>query len=271
MNKVSGNVYVETGFRGCNVGFVITSRGIVIIDTPMRPTEAVKWRNNVSESGEIRYIINTEPHPDHVSGNFFFPGFIIAHSETRNALSGVTADKVREQTKRIDPQGLALMEGYKVRLPDITFTDKLTLYFGDQIFELIYLPGHTNGVIGVYIPKERVVFASDCIFYKRKSYLNDAVPHLWIESIKKLSNLDVDIIVPGHGDRACGKEYLQEQTNIIQEWVERVKIAIHQGLGEAEAIAKISCPDPYLIAKPGPITEDELNKAIIARLYKVLR
>lgn len=38
MKQLSANVFVETGLRGANHGFVITSEGIVLIDTPHKPT-----------------------------------------------------------------------------------------------------------------------------------------------------------------------------------------------------------------------------------------
>jgi hypothetical protein len=43
MQQITNNIYVETGFKGCNTSFVVTSEGVVIIDTPMVPEEAKKW------------------------------------------------------------------------------------------------------------------------------------------------------------------------------------------------------------------------------------
>jgi len=37
MQKITEHIYVETAFRGCNVGFVVTEAGIVMIDTPQMP------------------------------------------------------------------------------------------------------------------------------------------------------------------------------------------------------------------------------------------
>jgi len=71
MQRISDSVFVETGFRGCNVGFVVTKEGVVVIDTPMVPREAIKWREEIARHGPIRYVINTEPHGDHFTGNFF--------------------------------------------------------------------------------------------------------------------------------------------------------------------------------------------------------
>ena len=176
-----------------------------------------------------------------------------------------------ELVKYTDPQGVHFMEEYQVRLPDITFTESLDLHLGDHRFQLIHLPGHAPGVIAVYIPEERVVFASDIIFYREKTYLNEATPHQWIESLKKLGELDADLIVPGHGSDICNKEYLEEQANVIRNWVEAVRAAINDGLSSEEAIAKIRCPDPYKLPDEQlPWDEGQLNRNIVNRLYQVL-
>ena len=57
MIQVTENVYVETGFRGCNLGFVTTKQGIVVVDTPMYPTDALKWREEISKKGPVRIAV----------------------------------------------------------------------------------------------------------------------------------------------------------------------------------------------------------------------
>jgi glyoxylase-like metal-dependent hydrolase (beta-lactamase superfamily II) len=99
-----------------------------------------------------------------------------------------------------------------------------------------------------------------------KSWLNESDPSLWLASLKKLGELDLDVVVPGHGD-LCKKEYFEQQATIIRQWVEAVKSAIKQGLSLEEAQAKITSPDSYPKQPGTPRTEAELNKAIIARLY----
>ena len=270
MRQVTANVYIECGLRGCNLGFVTTREGIVMIDTPPYPTDAMKWREEISKSGEVRYLINTDSHRDHNLGNYFFPGICISHKEGRETLLLTMTDQVMEMVRHRDPGGLRLMEGYHLRLPDITFTENLNLYLGDHIFQLINLPGHASGVIGICVPEERVVFASDCLFYREKSYLHEAMPYQWIESLKRLGEVDADVIIPGHGEGVCKKEYLEEQANIIRSWIDVVKAAIDQDLSAEEAAVKIRCPDPYALPKQVPWTESELNKKIIDRLYNVL-
>ena len=268
MIQVTANVLVESGIDFCNLGLITTKEGIVIIDTPMCPTDAVRWRDEVSKRGELRYLINTEEHGDHCQNSWFFPGVLISSQETRRKLAKLPVGEVIERAKRMDPEGAPLMESFQLRLADITFTGSLNLYLGNHTFSLFPLPGHSTGGIGVYIPEERVVFASDCVFHQLKSFLQEAIPDQWFESLKRLGELDVDVIVPGHGD-ICKKDYLEEQAGIIRQWVEVIQSAIKQGLSEEEAVACISQPDPYPIQPRTPFTEPQLNRMIIARLYNL--
>ena len=166
MQKITDNVYVETGFKGCNTGFVVTSEGVVMIDTPQMFADAIRWRDEIAKHGTVRYLINTEPHGDHFTGNHFFGGIVVAHEGTREAILAASVQQLKEQLEQTDPQSLPLMEGFSYRPPTITFSQRLTLYSGDHTFHLINLPGHTAFQAVVHIPEERVAFTSDNVFYK---------------------------------------------------------------------------------------------------------
>jgi cyclase len=74
MEQVTPNVFTNTKLRGCNPSFVVTSDGVVVIDTPQLPTKAVAMRAEAERHGPIRYLINTENHVDHIYGNHWFLG-----------------------------------------------------------------------------------------------------------------------------------------------------------------------------------------------------
>ena len=59
MEQVTPNVFTNTKLRGCNPSFVVTSDGVVVIDTPQLPTRAVAMRAEAESHGPIRYLINT--------------------------------------------------------------------------------------------------------------------------------------------------------------------------------------------------------------------
>ena len=65
MQQVTDNVFTTTKVRGCNPSFVVTSDGVVVVDTPQLPTKAVAMRALAEDHGPIRYVINTEHHVDH--------------------------------------------------------------------------------------------------------------------------------------------------------------------------------------------------------------
>jgi cyclase len=74
MERVTSNVWTDTHLRGCNPSYVLTSDGVVVIDTPQLPTKAVAMRRETEGRGPIRYVINTEHHVDHIFGNYWFKG-----------------------------------------------------------------------------------------------------------------------------------------------------------------------------------------------------
>lgn len=270
MKQVTENVFAETGFRGCNPGFVVTSEGVVMIDTPQLPTDAMAWQAEINRHGQVRYLINTEPHGDHYSGNYFFKGTIIAHEGTRQVISRASVEQFKERLNQISPKSLALMDGYGYRLPTITFTKKLTLFLGDHTFQLINFPGHTPYQVAVYIPEERVMFTSDNIFYRVQAWLHQALPYEWLISLDKMQDLDADILIPGHGD-ICDRSYIPEMKTFIQTWIDVVSAAIKQGLNLEEAQDKISLLNRYPMEKGSEAMAQYVQRMNVTHLYEVLK
>lgn len=268
MKKVAKNVYVEGSIFACNLGLVTTEEGNILIDTPHLVSDAVKWRDEVLKKGEVKFLINTEEHPDHTETSHFFPGTLITHQKTRESLSKIQTETVVNRQKHLDPNGSDLLDGFRLRLADVTFTDNLDMFLGDLTIKLFPVPGHSPGGIAVYIPEEKVVFTTDTIFNQKKSWLHEANPEQWIQSLEKISKLDIEVIIPGHGD-PCNKDYIAEQTDIIQGWIDVVKSAIKKGLELEEAYVDIAIPDPYPKQPNTPFTDEELNKMIISRLYSI--
>lgn len=270
MQKIAENVFVETEFRGCNVGFVVTEAGVVMIDTPYIPRDAVKWRDEVAKHGTVRYLINTEPHGDHFTGNYFFEGTIIAHEGTRQAVLDASVEQLKEYLKQIDPESLDLVDKFNYRLPTITLSQRLTLYLGSHTFQLINLPGHTEFQLAVYIPEESVVFTSDNVFGKVQAWLHQALPYEWLESLKKIEGMEAKTLVPGHG-QICGRNYIPEMSAFIQSWIDAVKAAIDKGMTLEEAQDKVSLLDRYPMQAGAEARANMLQRMNVARLYEVLK
>ncbi len=270
MEKISKNVYVETKFEGSNNSFVVTRDGVVMIDTPQVPTNAVKWRDIIAKHGQVKYIINNEPHGDHVTGNYFFPGTVIAHEGTRQSILQMSPEELKERYKQSAPTEYALLKDFYYRPPTITLTGDITVYLGDHTFKIMHLPGHTPYQLAVYVPEERVIFTADNITYKVPVYLQHAEPFAWIDSLKKLAKLDADFIVPGHGE-ICTPAYIPEMIDRVREWIDAVDMFVKKGATLEEAENNFTFRDRYPMQPGREAREPMLRKANITRLYEVLK
>jgi cyclase len=271
MIEVTKNVFVENSYPICNVGLIDTGDGLVMIDTPIRPTDAIKWRDIIAQKGRLKYIINTESHGDHCGNSCFFDAPMIMQSIARDILSR-SVEGVTAFVRMTDPT-TELLAKHRIRLADIVFDDDLTVHLGDLSFKLIHTPGHTPGNLSVYIPERKVLFAADDVIYHGKTWLHEAVPYQWMESLQKMQALKIDVIVPGHseGQPFCNKDYLKEEMKIIEAWIKLIESAIRDRLSLEETLNTVVCPDPYPILGLSEMTETRLNQLIITRLYSVLK
>ena len=74
----------------------------------------------------------------------------------------------------------------------------MSLHLGQHTFNLINLPGHTASETAVYIPEEKVVFTGDNLNLGIPIFIK-SLPDAWLDSLTAIKQLDVEKIVPGHG------------------------------------------------------------------------
>lgn len=256
MEKVTEGVFAETKLRGCDPGYVVTSDGVVVIDTPQLPTYAVKMREVAEKHGPIRYLINTEHHVDHIFGNYFFrgAGTVISHVEVYNEFMKITPEinpyeYAKEALPTDDPEGDVLFPDEKtyfanMNKPAITFEGNMTLRLGDTTFEMISTPGHTPGQIAVYVPEKKVVLTGDTIFNEVQTWHYASDLAQWIDSLKMLKTLDVEFIVPGHGP-VCDKREIDVQIAFLYEWIAAVSVCVSKGMSKEECVQSIPFRDRF--------------------------
>lgn len=275
MRRVSANVYTEIYFWGCNPGFLTTSDGVLLIDTPQQPIDALRWKENINEHGRPRYLINTEPHQDHIRGNSFYPevevlGQIGLQARYDQMAPSFFTEDTIERTKTEDPDSVHLIghTDYPANPVTRTFDEELKLEIGNQTVQFIHMPGHTAPQTSVFIPQEGIVFTGDNVFEKTRTWIQEGNPWQWLEALESIRALDIETIVPGHGE-PCDKSYLDVQAQVINDWVGIVETMIAKGITEDEAV-KLPCPsvDPYPIGQrlfPRNAMVDEMN---IRNVYK---
>jgi len=270
MQKIGKNVYVETAYRGANCGFCVTGEGIVMVESPMVPEDALKWRDVIARYGQVRYLINTEPHGDHFSGNSFFGGTVIGHEGTREAILASSVAQFKNMVKQVAPDAPPLDEQFSFRPPTITLSQRLTLHLGDHTVRLINMPGHTPYQVAVYLPEEKVVFTSDNVVNGHMPFMHQSLPFAWLEALTQLEQLDAEVYVPGHGE-PCRRGYLAEMKAIVQGWIDAVTQAINGGLSLEQAQDRMLRMERF---KPEAGSEGPMAARVprdnIAHLYEVL-
>ena len=281
MEQVTKNIFSETKIRGCNPSFIVTSEGVVVIDTPQLPTHAVAMRKKAESYGPIKYIINTEHHVDHIFGNYYFngTGLVISHIETFNNFMTVYPEinpyeYAKEAIPTDDPEGAALWPDEKtyfanMNAPKITFDGDMTIRLGDHTFELYSTPGHTPGQLAVLIPEERVICVGDTVFNGCQTWHYASDIDQWIESLDFLKTLDFDTVVPGHGN-ICGRREIDVQKAFLLEWVTAVQVAISKGWSKEECFARISFKDRFPVDIGQEYMLDHVNQHNIDVLYDKL-
>lgn len=254
MDQVTPNVFTSTKWRGCNPSYVVTSDGVVVIDTPQLPTKATEMRAEAEEHGRIRYVINTEHHVDHIFGNYFFRGAgeVVHHQGVYDRFMVVEPQLdpfayAAEAIPTDDPAGEELFPDRETYYTDpnygsVVFSGDLTLHVGGHTFELLHTPGHTPGQIAVHVPEERVVFTGDTVFSQCQTWLMTSDVDQWLASLERLWALDVDHVVPGHGP-VTDQKYLDQQRAVLLEWKTAVAQAIADGWSREETQERVSFAD----------------------------
>jgi cyclase len=277
MKEVALGIFVETAHLGSNNAIIATDEGVILVDAPHKPTDAVNWRRTAESMGEVKYLIHTDHHIDHSMGNAFLPGTIVAQADTRDGLVNHFPDAayVDGLIAIIDPAGVPLMDGYARRLPDVTFTDELHLYLGGRHLRLIALSGHTPNTIGILLPDEGIFFSGDNVCTASLPSFQEASVDRWLTTLDRIEGLDFDVLVPGHGDPA-GKAYVGAFREQMRALIAEVDVARLRGLSREEAAATVRFTDnihgatkDWAIGYPDDIVES-LQVRSILRIFDQL-
>ena len=160
------------------------------------------------EPDDIRYIVNTHSHPDHFEGSSFFAG------------SGVKIALHQKEIEFLNGPGVQLYSLFGMPRPRIHIDlplDGEELVLGGETFQVLLLPGHSPGSIGLYSPERRIVFCGDVIFEQNvgRTDFPGGDGSLLKKSIRSLAGLDLDALLPGHMGIVDGAEAVKRNFEIV--------------------------------------------------------
>ena len=171
----------------------------VIIDPGMSSESEQKMLLEFIEKEhiQVKYIINTHPHIDHIVGN----AFCVAHFKAPLVVHKAGMPIYKNAPEYAKTFGFPK---YEYPLPDIFIDDEESLTFGNQTWRAIYTPGHADGSICLYDEKNKLLVVGDVLFAGSigRTDLPTGNFHQLIQNIKeKLLILGDDVLViPGHAE-----------------------------------------------------------------------
>ena len=96
----------------------------------------------------------------------------------------------------------------------------------------------------MHVPEERVVFTGDTIFSECQTWLMGSNVTEWLTALDRIAKLDVDWVVPGHGD-VVTIEYLARQRANLLDWVTAVSDAVAKGWSREETVERVNFAERY--------------------------
>ena len=186
-----------------NAGFVVTPKGVVVVDALGSPILAQKLIAEIKKvtNQPIVALIVSHYHADHIYGLQEFKKIgakIYAQGEGRNYLSSETA-KQRLIASRID---FAPWVNASTQLiaADVWIDKQTKLNIGGIEFLVSRVgPAHAPEDLMVYVPSEKVLFAGDLVFRGRIPFVGNADSKGWLTALDAIEELQSQIVIPGHG------------------------------------------------------------------------
>jgi glyoxylase-like metal-dependent hydrolase (beta-lactamase superfamily II) len=241
MQKYGKNIFVEASYPGVTVGAVVTADGVICIDTPTRPADARRWRQQVARLSKqpILFVINLDHQRDRVSGNQWFEAPVIAHEATAERLR-MLPEQFRGSLSEAgaDVDLASDFEGVRLVPPQVTFTDQLLLVKGGVEVHLVHRPGSAAGAIWVELPREQVAFVGDAVAHKVPPFMQDANLDQWLEALAELqkARFPARHIIPGRG-APLTKKSIKPAADFLKVVRRKVEAVVRAKKGRPEAAA----------------------------------
>jgi glyoxylase-like metal-dependent hydrolase (beta-lactamase superfamily II) len=247
VKKIADDLYFFFEYSGSNAVFLVTDEGVLLIDTRTHPREGRDLLDRIRKVTDkpIKWVINSHFHGDHNFGNVVFKeagATFIAQEETerlmRHLFGKEMARRVDGFKKRgVDPGEVKLIE------PQFLFDSEMVIRLGGREVRLNYYgPGQQAGDTFVAFPHARTLFTPGA--FARRSMPNMAFTTSvdnWIKLLDRVAAMDVDRILPAHGDVATRGDVKELAAMLTDEYA-TVKTAVGNGVSVDEAVRTLTFP-----------------------------
>ncbi len=237
---VAGNVHMVTRpGGGGNVGVFSGPEGVLLVDSLFAPLadRLVSTVRDISDT-DIRFLINTHIHPDHIGGNAPLAGqdvLIFAHDNVR--LRALERLRFPRFGGRFAPQPP------EAARPVVTYNDQVSFHLnGEEVRAFLAPPAHTDGDTFVYFPDSDVLHLGDV--FRTTSYpIIDVYNGGTLAGTIKALEMAIAIagpttkVIPGHGLRIVGRDAMVEFLDMTMAIRDSVRTMVSEGKQLDEVMA----------------------------------
>lgn len=220
LQKVDDNVYAIIGPLGnrdpenlgnnATFGFIVTSEGVVLIDSGGTYKGAAELHALIKSVTDkpVKIVINTGGQDHRWLGNSYFEKLgarLIASSKAVADQKARTRDQFFMMGNMVGDAGLKNTDAVYA---EETFDDSLKFSLGNTEFELHHAGhAHTPGDSFVWLPQQRIVFSGDIVYVQRMLGINaESNSKSWVTTFEAMAALEPRVVVPGHGHVTTLKE-----------------------------------------------------------------
>jgi len=202
-------------FYRCNIWHLRGRDRDLLIDSGMG---VVSLRDRVALVAERPLLaVASHSHFDHIGSHHEFDERLV-HAGEADVLAAPTRDNTLIE-RYVDEASITALPRAGYRVADYAIeaapatrvvADGDVVDLGDRAFEVLHLPGHSPGSIGLWEAASGVLFSGDAVY---DGPLLDELPGSdiprYVETMKRLKELPVSVVHAGH-EPSFGRERLRE-------------------------------------------------------------
>ncbi len=252
IEEVADGVFVHFGIHEdvnksnkgdiANIGFILGKKSIMVIDTGGTRKIGEKLLDKIKTISDlpISHIIITHSHPDHFFGTEAFLSenpSIVGHEKLNRSLLSNFNFYRELQSNNIEDDVLKnaklIQANVKIKTGNILEVD-----LGERIVEIkAWKSGHTDNDLSVYDLNTKT-FWSENIFVGRIPSIRASIIG-WKKNLDEIQKMDINLIVPGHGNVAKKDKALQPILKYFARLISQVRKFHKNNISLQESINSI--------------------------------